>query len=82
MGGGDKWLLPLAGRFLIAHVVERLRPQISDLVISANGDSACFSAFGLPLVEDRLDGYSGPLAGIEAGIEWGRANRSKCHRRK
>jgi molybdenum cofactor guanylyltransferase len=77
MGGGDKCLLPLAGRPLLAHVVERLRPQVSDLVISANGDPARFSAFGLPVVEDRLDGYAGPLAGIEAGIEWARANRPK-----
>jgi molybdopterin-guanine dinucleotide biosynthesis protein A len=42
------------------------------------GDLARFSAFGLPVVEDRLDGYSGPLAGIEAGIEWARANGPKC----
>jgi molybdopterin-guanine dinucleotide biosynthesis protein A len=39
------------------------------------GDPARFSAFGLPVVEDRLGGYAGPLAGILAGLEWTRTNR-------
>ena len=28
MGGGDKALLPLAGRPLLGHVIERLAPQV------------------------------------------------------
>ena len=75
MGGGDKCLLPLAGRPILAHVIERLKPQVAELIISANGDPACFSAFGLPVVEDRLGVYAGPLAGILAGLEWARTNR-------
>ena len=75
MGGGDKCLLPLAGRPMLAHVIERLRPQVSELILNANGDAGRFSAFGLPVVADRLGGYSGPLAGIHAGLEWAIANR-------
>ncbi len=75
MGGGDKCLLPLAGRPILAHVIERLKPQVAELIISANGDPARFSAFGLPVVEDRLGFYAGPLAGILAGLEWARTNR-------
>jgi molybdopterin-guanine dinucleotide biosynthesis protein A len=75
MGGGDKCLLPLAGRPILAHVIERLKPQVAELIISANGDPARFSAFGLPVVEDRLGDYAGPLAGIHAGLEWVRTNR-------
>ena len=75
MGGGDKCLLPLTGRPILAHVIERLKPQVAELIISANGDPARFSAFGLPVVEDRLGGYAGPLAGILAGLEWARTNR-------
>jgi len=78
MGGGDKCLLPLAGRPILAHVIERLKPQVAELIISANGDPARFSAFGLPVVEDRLGGYAGPLAGIHAGLEWVRTNRPGC----
>jgi molybdopterin-guanine dinucleotide biosynthesis protein A len=75
MGGGDKCLLPLAGRPILAHVIERLKPQVAELIVSANGDPARFSAFGLPVVADRLGGYAGPLAGILAGLEWTRTNR-------
>ena len=77
MGGGDKCLLPLAGRPILAHVIERLKPQVAELIISANGDPARFSAFGLPVVEDRLGFYAGPLAGILAGLEWARTNRPR-----
>jgi molybdopterin-guanine dinucleotide biosynthesis protein A len=75
MGGGDKCLLPLAGRPILAQVIERLKPQVAELIISANGDPARFSAFGLPVVADRLGFYAGPLAGILAGLEWARTNR-------
>jgi molybdopterin-guanine dinucleotide biosynthesis protein A len=75
MGGGDKCLRPLGGRPILAHVIERLKPQVAELIISANGDPARFSAFGLPVVADRLGGYAGPLAGILAGLEWTRTNR-------
>lgn len=75
MGGGDKCLLPLGGRPLLAHVIERLRPQIGALVINANGDAARFAQFGLPVVPDSIGGLQGPLAGVHAGIAWVRANR-------
>jgi molybdopterin-guanine dinucleotide biosynthesis protein A len=75
MGGGDKCLLPLGGRPILAHVIESLKPQVAELIISANGDPTRFSAFGLPVVADRLGFYAGPLAGILAGLEWTRTNR-------
>jgi molybdopterin-guanine dinucleotide biosynthesis protein A len=75
MGGGDKCLLPLAGAPMLAHIIDRLRPQVSDLVLNANGDVRRFAAFDLPIVADRLGGQPGPLAGVHAGIEWAKANR-------
>lgn len=75
MGGGDKCLLPLGGQPILAHVIERLKPQVAELIISANGDPARFSEFGLPVVADRIGGYAGPLAGILAGLEWVRTSR-------
>ena len=75
MGGGDKCLKPLAGRPLLAHVIERLRPQASDLLINANGEPSRFASFGLPVVADSVSGYAGPLAGVHAGLEWVRMNR-------
>ena len=48
MGGGDKCLLPLGGRPLLDHVIERLRPQIGSLVINANDDAARFAHLDCP----------------------------------
>jgi molybdopterin-guanine dinucleotide biosynthesis protein A len=70
MGGGDKALLVLAGRPLLAHVVERLAPQVGRLALSANGDPARFAAFGLPVLADGEPAGAGPLAGLLAGLDW------------
>jgi len=70
MGGGDKALKPLAGRPILAHVIERLRGQCDDLLLNANGDPARLAAFGLPVVADTVPGFAGPLAGILAGLDW------------
>ena len=43
MGGGDKCLRPLAGKAILAHVVERVRPQVGPLMLNANGDPARFA---------------------------------------
>jgi molybdopterin-guanine dinucleotide biosynthesis protein A len=78
MGGGDKPLRLLAGRPLLDHVIERLRPQVSGLVLNANGDPARFAAYGLPVVADSIPDYAGPLAGILAGLDWTAENHPDC----
>ncbi|GGA92750.1 molybdenum cofactor guanylyltransferase [Brucella endophytica] len=70
MGGGDKGLLPLGGKPVIAHVIARLHPQLPDLIINANGDPARFQPFGLPVVGDRIPGFKGPLAGLHATMRY------------
>jgi molybdopterin-guanine dinucleotide biosynthesis protein A len=70
MGGGDKGLLQLGGRTMLEHVVARVAPQVDQLIINANGDQARFSALGLPVVADTVDGFVGPLAGVLAGMRW------------
>ena len=73
MGGGDKCLLPLGGKPILAHVIERARPQVAALALNANGDAARFAAFGLPVVPDGVPGFAGPLAGVLAGLDWAAA---------
>lgn len=75
MGGGDKCLRMLGGQPLLARIIERLKPQVSAMVISANGDPSRFAAFGLPVVADSIAGFAGPLAGVHAGLAWVEANR-------
>ncbi|MBV8183355.1 MAG: NTP transferase domain-containing protein, partial [Hyphomicrobiales bacterium] len=48
MGGGDKPLRKIGEKTLLAHVIERLRPQCDALMLNANGERERFSAFGLP----------------------------------
>lgn len=68
MGGSDKALALLAGRPLLAHLIERLGPQVERLALSSNADPARFAGFGLPVIADVLSGFQGPLAGIHAGL--------------
>lgn len=75
MGGGDKCLRPLAGKTILSRIVDRLRPQVSDLIINANGDASRFAPFGLPVAADSVAGFAGPLAGVHAGLSWTKANR-------
>src|SRR5690606_18373365 len=74
MGGGDKCLLDLAGKPLLAHVIERLEPQVSGLVLNANGESSRFDAFGMQVIPDGIEGFAGPLAGVLAGMTWAAVN--------
>ena len=76
MGGGDKCLRLLGGRPLLAHVVERARPQVGSLILNANGDPARFATFGLSVVPNSVPDLAGPLAGILAGLDWAAENRS------
>jgi molybdopterin-guanine dinucleotide biosynthesis protein A len=78
MGGGDKPLRLLAGRPLLDHVIERMRPQVDALVLNANGDPARFAAYGLPVAADSIADFAGPLAGVLAGLDWAAAHRPDC----
>src|SRR5262245_1961092 len=73
MGGGDKCLLELGGRPILAHVIERLAPQVAAMALNANGDPRRFAAFGLPVLADSVAGHAGPLAGVLAGLDWAAA---------
>ena len=70
MGGGDKGRLTIGGREIISRVIDRLRPQVAELVLNANGDPARFDDLGLPVVPDSIEGFAGPLAGVLAGLDW------------
>ena len=80
--GALKPLRLLAGRPMVAHVVERLRPQVMDLVVVANDPAPAFRALEgagdrrsarHPGARAEREGRRlGPLAGILAGMEWAR----------
>ena len=77
MGGGDKPLRSVAGRPLLDHLLDRLRPQVPVIVLNANGDPARFAAYGLPVIADTLPDHPGPLAGILAALDHAAAAHSE-----
>ena len=70
MGGGDKCLLPLDGKPMLAHVLERVSPQVSAILINSNSPPELFAGFGWPVLPDTLAGFQGPLAGLLTGMAW------------
>ncbi len=73
MGGGDKCLLPLGGRRVLDHVLERLGGEIGSIALNANGDAERFAEFGQAVIPDSVEGFAGPLAGVLAGLDWAAA---------
>lgn len=69
MGGQDKGLLLLQDRPLAAHALERLAPQLSRVLISANRHAEAYAALGVPVLADSLPGFLGPLAGLLTGLQ-------------
>jgi molybdenum cofactor guanylyltransferase len=68
MGGVDKGLQPLRGKPMVAWVLERLQPQVDDVVINANQNLESYGRFGHRVVPDEVGGFAGPLAGLHAGL--------------
>lgn len=78
MGGGDKCLLQMGDRSLLEAVMRRAAPQVTRLLLSANGDSRRFAAYGIPVIADSVGDDAGPLAGVLAGLEWTQSHRPAC----
>ena len=69
MNGVDKGLVLLQNKPLITHVVERLKPQVGEILINANREIAQYQTFGLKVLQDETDEFLGPLAGILLGLK-------------
>ena len=72
MGGIDKGLVLYRGRPLVTHAIERLRPQVATLIISANRNVEIYAGMGFPVQMDGADEFAGhfggPLYGLAAGL--------------
>lgn len=68
MGTVDKGLQPFRGKPMVAHVIERLAPQVDELLINANQNLDTYAAFGHRVIADEIEGFVGPLAGFERGL--------------
>jgi molybdopterin-guanine dinucleotide biosynthesis protein A len=66
----DKGLILLQSKPLIAHVCDRLKPQVGSLIISCNRNIARYKNFAVQTVGDQRQEYQGPLAGLEAAAPY------------
>jgi len=69
MGGVDKGLQPFRGKPMAQWAIERLAPQVDELIVNANQNRADYERFGHLVVADELSGFAGPLAGLHAGMK-------------
>lgn len=68
-GHCDKGLVKWQGRWMIEHVIARLAPQVERIIISCNRNLDQYRSLGFPVIADRINGFIGPLAGIDAALE-------------
>ena len=68
MGGIDKGFILFHGKPLIESAIDRLKPQVSAILINANRSITKYSHYGYPVLMDETPDFSGPLAGFSVGL--------------
>ena len=68
MGGTDKGLVPIAGKPMIAWVIDTLQPQVAAVLINANRNHDRYAEFGCPVIDDGDSDFRGPLAGMVSAM--------------
>jgi len=68
MGGVDKGLQNHLGVPLALHALRRLAPQVAVTMINANRNLDSYRSMGIAVWPDEIPDYSGPLAGMLAGL--------------
>ena len=70
MGGEDKGLVEVAGRPMVAHTIEALRPQAAEVVVNANRNADAYrTVTGCRVIADTVEGFAGPLAGMASALQ-------------
>lgn len=64
MGGDDKGLVELNDKAMIEHTIERIKPQVKEILINANRNQTRYAEFGFTVLSDEHTGFLGPLAGM------------------
>ena len=70
MGGIDKGEIRIDGQSIISSLIARFVDKCDYLLMNANGDLARFDHYEIDIIQDMLEGYQGPLAGIYSCLEY------------
>ena len=68
--GTEKALVKLGSKSLIVRVIDRLIPQVEDIVINANGDTKRFEFLEFDIIPDIETEIDTPLAGIHSALSY------------
>ncbi|MBT1446129.1 molybdenum cofactor guanylyltransferase [Shewanella sp. JM162201] len=68
MGGQDKGLVELIGKPMIEHAIDRIRPQVKEILINANRNQSRYALYSDTVFGDDDSGFLGPLAGMVAAM--------------
>ncbi|MBC3870074.1 molybdenum cofactor guanylyltransferase MobA [Undibacterium oligocarboniphilum] len=69
MGQVDKGLQNFRGAPMALHALMRLSPQVGEIIINANQNLAVYESFGTQVWPDQIEGFAGPLAGVQTGLQ-------------
>ena len=69
LAGLDKGLVKLNKIPLVQHLINRIQPQVSWIIISANRNLNVYNDLGFSVYEDDISGFAGPLAGILKALQ-------------
>jgi molybdopterin-guanine dinucleotide biosynthesis protein A len=68
MGSVDKGLQILRGKPMVQWVIERLSPQVNEVLVNANQNLEAYARFNYRVIPDEIGGFAGPLAGLHRGL--------------
>ena len=68
LGGIDKGQLKLNDRSLVEHVYARFRPQVDQIIVSANRNLTEYAELDAEIRTDEVHGFAGPLAGMHSAM--------------
>ncbi|BAS68039.1 molybdenum cofactor guanylyltransferase MobA [Bathymodiolus septemdierum thioautotrophic gill symbiont] len=67
MNQQDKGLIPFNDKPMIAHIIDVVKPKVSQLFVSANRNIEKYQRYG-EVITDGLNDFQGPLAGISKAL--------------
>ena len=77
MNKKNKFLKKFDKKTLIEIIIDRATRQLRDIIINANINKSYFRKIKLEVIKDSIGGFKGPLAGILAGMEYGKKKNYK-----
>jgi molybdenum cofactor guanylyltransferase len=70
MNGQDKFLMPLGDKLLLQHIIDRVRPQVNDVILNINKPFHRTEFSSLKTIPDIMANSLGPLSGVYTALSY------------